>query len=237
MSSAPRSPEPGSSLAPAAVAELAAEVARHPHGRVPAEVRRRHVVAVAAELFAERGYRDTSMDDVAARAGVSKPVVYGLVGDKPQLFSACTRLATDELSERVRRAVRAEVRPVDRFRAGARAFFAFVGETGPLWDHLVSGEGGPVGADAEAARRRQAAMVAGLLAEGAGAGSGDPVGDPATAAPVDAARVEALACATNGALEALARWWRDHPDRDADDLADLATSFLTPGLVLLVPGT
>jgi AcrR family transcriptional regulator len=229
--SAAAAPHPPGATGPATaatVAELAAEVARHPHGRVPADVRRRHVVAVAAQLFAERGYGDTSMDDVAGRAGVSKPVVYGLVGDKPQLFSACARLATDELSDRVRRAVRAEVRPTDRFRAGARAFFAFVVETGPLWDHLVSGEGGPVGADAEGARRRQAAMVAELLAEGAGAGPGDPA--------LDAVRVEALACATNGALEALARWWRDHPERDADDLADLATSFLTPGLVTLVPG-
>ena len=49
------------------------------HGRVPRAVRGRQLLELAAELFAERGYGGASMDELARRAGVTKPVVYELL--------------------------------------------------------------------------------------------------------------------------------------------------------------
>ncbi|MFW3171664.1 TetR/AcrR family transcriptional regulator [Geodermatophilus sp. CPCC 206100] len=45
------------------------------------------VLEAATALFLERGYVDTSTDDVAARAGVSKKTLYNTVGDKERLFT------------------------------------------------------------------------------------------------------------------------------------------------------
>src|ERR687893_311822 len=49
------------------------------HGRVPREVRERQLVELGEELFAERGFAKTSMDELARRAGVTKPVIYELL--------------------------------------------------------------------------------------------------------------------------------------------------------------
>lgn len=206
------------------VDELSAEVATYRHGRVPATVRRRHIVAVAFELFAERGYHDTSMDELAARAGVSKPVIYGLIGDKARLFRACVEVATAQLANRVRAAMRRERQPDACLRAGAREFFLYVAEAGQGWDRLLANEGGPVSAELTAARRRQGDVVAELL--------GELLEDGGT--PVDRLQLEAVAHAMNGACESLAMWWRRHPEIDVDELVELAFRLMVPGALDVV---
>src|SRR6187402_1703509 len=59
------------------------------HGRVPRAVRERQLAELGEELFAERGYAKASMDELARRAGVTKPVIYELFGSKEGLFRAC----------------------------------------------------------------------------------------------------------------------------------------------------
>lgn len=51
------------------------------------ENKRLSVMAAARRLFLDKGYDGTSMDDVAAEAGVSKPTVYRYFADKEQLFT------------------------------------------------------------------------------------------------------------------------------------------------------
>lgn len=197
------------------------EVRRYPRGRVPREVRLRHVLAVAEELFVERGYQHASMDELARRADVSKPVVYDLVGSKEQLFATLVDRWADDLGDRVSVAVAAEPELSRRLRAGASAFFGFVGEHRAAWWALLSGHDAPVTVAFAAARERQARLVAGLVEQGARE-AGDPV-DPEVA--------EAVAHAVNGALEALARWWASHPHLTPDELADLVVDLVGPGLL------
>ena len=52
------------------------------------ERRRPFVLDAAYELFLDNGFEGTSMDAVAAAAGVSKPVVYACFGSKDELFTA-----------------------------------------------------------------------------------------------------------------------------------------------------
>ena len=139
------------------VARVAAELARFPHGRVPADLRRRHVMALAEELFVERGYRQASMDELARRAGVSKPVVYDLVGSKDRLFAALMEQWADELAARVQAAVDRQGDPDDWLRAGAAAFFGFVGEHRDAWGALLSGDDAPVTAAFAEAQASKAA--------------------------------------------------------------------------------
>lgn len=54
--------------------------------RLPAAARRQQLLDVALELFAERGFHATSMDDVAEAAGVTKPVLYQHFENKRALY-------------------------------------------------------------------------------------------------------------------------------------------------------
>jgi len=54
--------------------------------RLPAERRRQQILDVACAVFANRGFHATSMDDIAAAAGVTKPVLYQHFPSKRALF-------------------------------------------------------------------------------------------------------------------------------------------------------
>ncbi len=55
--------------------------------RMSAGERREQLIAVARSLFAEKGFDATSIEEVAARAKVSKPVVYEHFGGKEGLYA------------------------------------------------------------------------------------------------------------------------------------------------------
>lgn len=57
-------------------------------GESRSDRKRRAIIEAATHLFLELGYDGTSMDDVAARAAVSKPTVYNHFADKKQLYAA-----------------------------------------------------------------------------------------------------------------------------------------------------
>jgi AcrR family transcriptional regulator len=209
----------GSSIG-ATLPAIEAEVARHTHGRVPRDLRVRQVLALAEVLFTERGYAAASMDELAKRAGASKPVIYDLVGSKEQVFHAVMQITAEDVFQRVSRAVAAEPDPQQRLYAGALAFFEFVRDRRAAWDHLLSGDDAPVTTAVAEIRRRQTDLVIALLRDGA----------VSAGYAVDETLISAAAHAVNGAFEALAAWWHDHPDRTAEELALFVTTMLAPGL-------
>ncbi|MEA2418363.1 MAG: hypothetical protein QOE60_569, partial [Thermoleophilaceae bacterium] len=71
-------------------------------------MRERQLLELAEALFAERGYAGASMDELARRAGVTKPVVYELFGSKEGLFGACVDRSIERLAGEIASAVRAE---------------------------------------------------------------------------------------------------------------------------------
>jgi len=199
------------------------EVDSYPRGRVPRDVRRRQIIALATELFVERGYDGTSMDELARRAGVSKPVVYDLAGSKEELFRDVMTVEAEELSRRISDAVAREPLHDERLRVGALAFFHFVAERRASWGALMAMDAAPVTREVARARRYHTKVVAGLLAQGAAdAGS-----------EADPLVTDACAHAINGACEALAMWWQEHPEVDAATLAGLLTELVKPGLLAL----
>jgi TetR/AcrR family transcriptional repressor of mexJK operon len=60
------------------------------------------IMEAATAVFLEKGYDGTSMDDVAAKAAVSKPTVYKHFSDKEQLFAEIVRSTTDQIDDLVR---------------------------------------------------------------------------------------------------------------------------------------
>jgi AcrR family transcriptional regulator len=63
------------------------EVRRAPKVRMTGKQRREQLLDVGRALFAQRGYDGASVEEIAARAGVSKPVVYEHFGGKEGLYA------------------------------------------------------------------------------------------------------------------------------------------------------
>jgi AcrR family transcriptional regulator len=94
--------------------------------RLPAEQRRRQLLDVACGVFAARGFHATSMDDVAAAAGVTKPVLYQHFPSKRALFIELLEDVGRELLGRLAEATRGATTGRERVEAGFAAYFQFV---------------------------------------------------------------------------------------------------------------
>jgi AcrR family transcriptional regulator len=78
-----------------------------------ADATRRAVLNAASELFIAQGYGATTLDQIAARAGVSKPTVFSAVGNKQTVLSAVRDVAMagdDEKLSMVERPLAEEIR-------------------------------------------------------------------------------------------------------------------------------
>ena len=60
---------------------------KKPSGRLTAAERRAQLIEVGRAVFAERGYEATSVEEIAARAKVSKPILYDHFGGKEGLYA------------------------------------------------------------------------------------------------------------------------------------------------------
>ncbi|MFI5755425.1 TetR/AcrR family transcriptional regulator [Streptomyces sp. NPDC051569] len=68
--------------------------------RMGVEERKRQLISVALELFSHRSPEDVSIDEIAAAAGISRPLVYHYFPGKQSLYEAALRHAADELADR-----------------------------------------------------------------------------------------------------------------------------------------
>jgi AcrR family transcriptional regulator len=64
--------------------------------RLPAAERRETILRAATEVFAETGYRAGKVSDIAARVGVTEPVVFQNFGSKAALYAAVLRRAATD---------------------------------------------------------------------------------------------------------------------------------------------
>ena len=98
--------------------------------RLPRPARRRQLLGAAQEVFVAQGYHAAAMDEIAERAGVSKPVLYQHFPGKLELYLALLDESMDELLGLVRDALSSTTDNKQRVPATFRAFFDFVGGTG-----------------------------------------------------------------------------------------------------------
>jgi AcrR family transcriptional regulator len=94
--------------------------------RLTAEQRREQLILVALELFAHRGYRATTMDDIAERAGVTKPLLYQHFSSKRALYLELVDTIARDLLTAVRRAVMSADGPRQQVELGFAAYFQLV---------------------------------------------------------------------------------------------------------------
>lgn len=98
--------------------------------RLPRSARRVQLLGAAREVFVAQGYHAAAMDEIAERAGVSKPVLYQHFPGKRELYIALIEQHTAELLAAVRRALASTQDNKLRVAATIQAFFEFIDADG-----------------------------------------------------------------------------------------------------------
>ena len=184
--------------------------------RLPRAEREQQMLATARGLFAQRGYADVTMDEVAAAVGVTKPLLYTYFGNKEQLFLAGMEPAAEKLLTTVVAAVQQADDAAAALRDGLHAYFAFLDSDHEAWRVLYDETlpaGGEIGAHVSRYRERLARLVTAALLQRA-----------------EGPAVEPLSIAILGAAEALGRWWLRTRAMPAEKAAELLIRTIEPGL-------
>lgn len=186
--------------------------------RLSAEQRRAQIIEAAVAAFARDGYDATRMDDIAAQAGITKPVLYDHFSSKQALFLAVLQTIRDGLIARGKAIVRDDGDPQQKFRRAVDAFLEFVEQAPDAARVLLTVPAAdPVAA--KVSREVQAgasAGIAALLAESM------PGRTPW--------HLQATAAFLKEGLHAVAVWWLDHPGPGREEIVDIVLDTASPGL-------
>jgi AcrR family transcriptional regulator len=177
--------------------------------RLPRSARRQQLLAAAQEVFVANGYHAAAMDDIAERAGVSKPVLYQHFPGKLELYLALLDTQTAALGAAVTNALAATTDNRERIHGVLSAYFSFVDRSDEdgayrLIFETDLGNDPAVRARVERVTRETMAAVADTVAADTGLGH---------------AAAELLATALTGAAQVAARWWLDGGRRTPKDEA------------------
>lgn len=96
--------------------------------RLPRVERRQQLLTAALEVFVAQGYHAAAMDDIAGRAGVSKPVLYQHFPGKLDLYLALLDSSADALVDAVRAALAATHDNKLRVEGTIAAYFTYVSD-------------------------------------------------------------------------------------------------------------
>jgi AcrR family transcriptional regulator len=201
-----------------------------PRRRLSAADRRTAILAAALEVFSERGFHEASLEDVAARGGVSKALIYEHFDSKRELERALLEMNVHELLGRVTAAITSVDGEEERLRAGIDAFLRFVEERPVAWRLLFRNVGDPDIAEAFARLQEEVSrtIAALMLANAPDAlRAADPEFEQAT---------EMMAQQLTGAVQSLANWWDDHRAVPRERVLEMAMDFAWLGLGRLGAG-
>jgi AcrR family transcriptional regulator len=193
-----------------------------------AAARREVILAAATEVFAERGYADASMAEIAARAGVVASVIYDHFSSKRDLHVELLELHGSWLIENSITAIGIG-EPRRMLHASVDALYRLVEQDPFAWRFLFRDP--PVDAEIAGTWRsihdRATAGIAALIEAGAPEAEWVQGVDRSTAAWM-------LAKASQGATNRLAEWWFEHREVSREQVTDAAVSLLWEGYLGLL---
>jgi AcrR family transcriptional regulator len=108
-------------MSPASTADTAGRPTR-----LPRSARRKQLLEAAQEVFVAQGYHAAAMDDIAERAGVSKPVLYQHFPGKLELYLALLDTHCDAIIAKMREAMQSSTDNRVRMQGAISAYFDFV---------------------------------------------------------------------------------------------------------------
>jgi AcrR family transcriptional regulator len=163
--------------------------------RLPRSARRKQLLAAAQEVFVAQGYHAAAMDDIAERAGVSKPVLYQHFPGKLELYLALLDTHCDAIVHKVRTAMTSSTDNKQRVAAAMSAYFEFVDHESEAFRLVFESDlrnDPAVRERVERVERRCVEAVTETIMDDTG---------------VSRARAELLAAGLCGAAEIAARFW------------------------------
>lgn len=186
--------------------------------RLSAEERRARILAAAVSAFACDGYDITKMDSIAARADITKPVLYDHFPSKQALFLAVLESIRDGLIAKGKAIAQDDGTSEEKFCRSIDAFLEFVEQTPDAARVLLTVPAGdPIAA--KLSREVQAgasAGIAALLAE-----------FMPHRAPW---RLQGATEFLKEGLHAVAVWWLDHPGRTREEIVEIVLDVAWLGL-------
>ncbi|MFF7755205.1 TetR/AcrR family transcriptional regulator [Streptomyces sp. NPDC007971] len=196
---------------------------------VPRAARERQVLTAATEEFGRHGYEATTVAAIAARVGVTKPLLHHYFGSKQDLYLACLNPVGDRLLDAIRTGMadQGSGAPPTPLRVLHALFTALDGQR-EAWFVLYDATLPP---DSDAAGR--AAYYRGAIDELAAIGTADLLHGAGTGDPLDA---DALKYAWRGLCTALVRWWVNHPDQSPAAMAQRCARLFAAGRAALAAG-
>jgi AcrR family transcriptional regulator len=165
------------------------------NGRMPRSARRAQLLESALDVFVANGYHAAAMDDIAERAGVSKPVLYQHFPSKLDLYLALLDAACDQVVDGVRRALASTDVNKERVAGTTQAFYAYVADAGGAFRLVFESD-----LRSEAAVRERVDRVTEACAEAIAEVISDDTGLPAETSRL-------LAVALVGMSQVSARFW------------------------------
>jgi AcrR family transcriptional regulator len=178
------------------------------------------VIRTAARAFDERGYHNTSLDDIAAALGVTKPTIYYYVPNKEQLLFECFRAGLEPIRGALLQAEQANGSGRERLRAVIRDYaLAIASEYGWCMVRAEHQDLGPeLGAQVRALKSEIDRGIRRLVQTGMADGS------------IAVADAKLAAFAIAGALNWIAHWFRAGRSLSSAQIADSFVQFLEHGL-------
>ncbi|GAB3389827.1 TetR/AcrR family transcriptional regulator [Amycolatopsis echigonensis] len=184
---------------------------------------RKHRIARRAE-FVEAALRaldahgpDLGMEDVAAEAGVTKPVLYRHFEDKADLYVALGQRGTEILFERLIPAINAELAPVPRIRMALDAFFGVIEEHPNLYRLLAHGGLPGKNADSDVVAEDKEVIATALTAL---------LGDYMRMFNMDSGAAEPWAHGIVGMVQSTGEWWLDRRSMGRDSVVEYLTQII-----------
>ncbi len=217
-------PKP-SSTAPAPVPEDAPAAASPwapvSHRERQREAKRNAVLQAAAQLFNERGFHATSLDDIAARLNVTKPTLYYYVKNKDEILLQCVRQGLDMTLEGIEASRAAGGKAIDQLMTCMQVYARIVTQDFGMCLIRVGDEQLPPESRKELRRLKSAIdqEFRRLVAEGVAEGSVQPC-DPKMTAFVIA-----------GALSWIGRWYQPGGEYTPDQVAQQCIATLCDGVL------
>jgi AcrR family transcriptional regulator len=101
--------------------------------RLPRAVREQQMLDAAVQMFSVNGYHETSMDAIAAKAEISKPMLYLYYGSKEELFGACLDRELTRFIDGVRENIDLEQSPKDLLRNTIVSFLHYIDANRASW--------------------------------------------------------------------------------------------------------
>lgn len=185
------------------------------------ETKRNAVLTAAAQLFNERGFHATSLDDIAARLNVSKPTLYYYVKNKDEILIECVRRGLNMMHEGIEETRHAGGQAIDQLMACIRVYTRIVTMDFGMCVIRVSDDEFPPQSRKELRRLKSGIDMEfrRLVAESVAQGSIKPC-DPKMTAFLIA-----------GALSWIGRWYEPGGDYTAEQIATEYIATLRDGLL------